>query len=96
MLNRLYENNYVNETRTTHVQENRYNDNLNNQDSIEYLGGYNNIMYKINQKIEKLETNIKLTEDTFVVETPTPIYEIKKFSIKFIKRGYIKFNCFTR
>ena len=63
MLNRLYENNYVNETRTTHVQENRYNDNLNNQDSIEYLGGYNNIMYKINQKIEKLETNIKLTED---------------------------------
>ena len=63
MLNRLYENNYVNESRTTHVQENRYNDNLNNQDSIEYLGGYNNIMYKINQKIEKLETNIKLTED---------------------------------
>ena len=26
MLNRLYENNYVNETRTTHVQENRYNE----------------------------------------------------------------------
>ena len=63
MLNRLYENNYVSETGTTHVQENKYNNNLGNQDSIEYLGGYNNIMYKINQRIEELETNIKLTED---------------------------------